>query len=150
MSDHRFERDVWFVFFSDPSEYPGRCDFESNMCSYTHANGDFQWVRTSGAQVVDKDYAPARDHTTNNAGGSYLLADFVGKSNNDIARFVSPIFQDTGLITLCTVMKYVGYTINTLFYSCSRKQYNSCALLWQKEASDKSPKSETLKSLDWT
>ena len=93
---------LW-IFPADPSEYPGRCDFESNMCSYTQAVSDFPWIRTSGAKVIDKEYAPSRDHTTNNVGGSYMLADFLGRSDGDVARFASPTFEDTGIATLCEV-----------------------------------------------
>ncbi|XP_041460946.1 MAM and LDL-receptor class A domain-containing protein 1-like [Lytechinus variegatus] len=87
----------------DPDTYPGRCDFESSMCSYTNIPADYAWVRTSGALTKNVKYAPTRDHTTNDVGGGYLLADPVGTNPGDVARIASPVFQPTGQTSSCMI-----------------------------------------------
>ncbi|XP_071486324.1 MAM and LDL-receptor class A domain-containing protein 1-like [Diadema antillarum] len=85
------------------SDYTARCDFETDLCTYSALPGDFDWMRTSSALVGDHAYAPTRDHTRNNRGGFFLLADSQGQRSGDVARVVSPIFEATGLITICTM-----------------------------------------------
>nr|XP_054757008.1 MAM and LDL-receptor class A domain-containing protein 2-like [Lytechinus pictus] len=88
----------------DSTSFTGRCDFETDLCSFAPLPGDFAWTRTSAALVADQSYAPTRDHTTNNKGGFYLLADSLGRQRGDVARVVSPVFEATGLITTCTIL----------------------------------------------
>nr|XP_054757010.1 MAM and LDL-receptor class A domain-containing protein 2-like [Lytechinus pictus] len=87
----------------DSTSFTGRCDFETDLCSFASLPGDFAWTLTSAALVADQSYAPTRDHTTNNKGGFYLLADSLGRQRGDVARVVSPVFESTGLITTCTI-----------------------------------------------
>ena len=114
----------------DSSQYPGRCDFESNLCSYHHTYGDFQWVRTSGAEVIEKEFAPTRDHTTNTAGGSYMLADAHWSNVGDVARFASTTFQATGAISDCKVRKLIP-KLNFFIFICKWSQNKNCSKpLW--------------------
>eukprot|EP00057_Strongylocentrotus_purpuratus_P018004 XP_011672478.1 PREDICTED: MAM and LDL-receptor class A domain-containing protein 1-like [Strongylocentrotus purpuratus] len=87
----------------DPDAYPGRCDFESSMCSYTNIPADYTWVRTSGALTQGAPYAPTRDHTSNDRGGYYMLADAMGTRQGDVARIASPVFRPTGTTSTCMI-----------------------------------------------
>ncbi|XP_063956689.1 MAM and LDL-receptor class A domain-containing protein 1-like [Lytechinus pictus] len=101
----------------DPDTYSGRCNFESGMCSYTNIPADYNWVRTSGALDMGVKYAPTRDHTLNEVGGYYMLADAKGTGTGDVARIASPIFRPTGQTSTCMISMFIfqhGPDIGTL------------------------------------
>ncbi|XP_041467305.1 MAM and LDL-receptor class A domain-containing protein 1-like [Lytechinus variegatus] len=101
----------------DPDRHTARCNFETNLCSFSHIPWDYPWIRTASVHVPDKQYAPTRDHTTNGASGYYLLAEAFGRDKGDVARMASPVFLETGIASTCTIRLFIfgnGPDVGTL------------------------------------
>ncbi|XP_066300039.1 MAM and LDL-receptor class A domain-containing protein 2-like [Branchiostoma lanceolatum] len=74
--------------------YPGRCDFEVGLCSWSQmATDEADWTRQSGPTTTTST-GPAIDHTTNTATGQYLyLESSFPASPGDRARLASTVLQ---------------------------------------------------------
>ncbi|XP_072031584.1 uncharacterized protein [Amphiura filiformis] len=85
------------TFYDSPVD----CTFESDIpepeCRFTQdANDNFDWQINSG-KTPTRRTGPTRDHTYNNAKGSYMYIEASGPDTNDKAYFVSPIYsKDAG------------------------------------------------------
>ncbi|XP_076347182.1 MAM and LDL-receptor class A domain-containing protein 1-like [Tachypleus tridentatus] len=68
----------------------GFCNFEDNLCFWTHGPGSFNWLRrTSGTY---NDNGPKKDHTKSSDSGYYLHIDAYGKTPGSFARLESLTF----------------------------------------------------------
>ncbi|KAL6103987.1 uncharacterized protein ACO6RY_13812 [Pungitius sinensis] len=74
---------------------PGRCDFESNWCSWSNLGAGVDqgdWLRGRGASP-NPNTGPSVDHTTNSTRGFYLYVDSSVGEWGDLTFLVSEVFQ---------------------------------------------------------
>ncbi|XP_033104873.1 MAM and LDL-receptor class A domain-containing protein 2-like [Anneissia japonica] len=74
--------------------YPGRCDFELNLCSWHQELDDqFDWtLRTGSTGTIGT--GPTNDHTLKSNNGHYIYIDTSWpRQENDVARLGSPTFS---------------------------------------------------------
>nr|XP_039270832.1 MAM and LDL-receptor class A domain-containing protein 1-like [Styela clava] len=71
----------------------GECDFESSMCTWVNAEGDYNWWRAP-AETAGK-ARPAFDHTTQSPSGHYVCNSAYDHTPGETARFETRIFPQS-------------------------------------------------------
>lgn len=77
----------------------GFCDFEENLCTWSHGEGDLQWLRNKG-NAISSEKGPVTDHTKGKK-GYYLFINIEDKIPGMIARLESDTFPPMRNIKRC-------------------------------------------------
>ena len=78
---------------SDRFHFPFSCDFEKDLCQFgTLGTTELQFERAKAFQLIN-DYAPERDHTSNNLAGSFIYVKTLDQPANRTAQIRSSRFS---------------------------------------------------------